>query len=61
MVRYENDCVDCGIACNPACPLKSVPHLYCDDCKDETDTLYELDGYELCSECGLKRLEKVEI
>lgn len=61
MVRYENDCVDCGIACSQSCRLKSVPHFYCDNCKDEADELYEFDGYQLCPECVLKGLKKVEI
>lgn len=30
------------------------------DCGDEVDTLYRLEGEELCAECVLKRLEVVE-
>ena len=60
MIRYENDCVDCGQTClGIACPHRSVPHYYCDECDSETKTFY-FDDEELCIECIEKRLEKVE-
>lgn len=59
MVRYENECVDCGLPCiGSACPYRRVPHYYCDKCKDETD-IYEFDGKELCINCIEKKLDKV--
>lgn len=28
--------------------------LYCDECKDEVDDLYDLEGRQLCRECILR-------
>jgi len=58
MVRYENDCVDCGLPCID-CGKKRTPHYYCDECKEE-ETLYEYDGDQLCETCLLKKFTKVE-
>lgn len=60
MVRYENDCVDCGQPCiRNACLNYNVPHYYCDECGDE-DELYEYEDYQLCKECLLKIVPKVQ-
>jgi hypothetical protein len=60
MITYEDECVDCGLPCmGRTCPLRNVPHYYCDSCKDEHETVYEFDGEELCIECIEKRLTKV--
>ena len=60
MVQYENECVDCGLPCiGDACPYRKVPHYYCDKC-DEEETLYYFDGRELCINCIINTLEKVE-
>ena len=64
MVKYENECVGCPteLGClGSACPNRNVPHLYCDECKDEVETLYHYDGKELCLECIEKMLEKVKV
>ena len=61
MVRYENECVDCGLPCmGDRCPNRHVKRLYCDRCEDEVDTLYIVDGEELCDRCALDALEKIE-
>ena len=60
MVRYENDCVDCGLPClESACPNQNVKHLYCDNCKSEVEELYEYDDSELCEECLLNMFFKI--
>ena len=51
MILYENDCVDCGLHCFPGCRYLNSPHYYCDECGDETNELYEVDGKELCCHC----------
>lgn len=62
MIKHEDDCVGCEIPCmGNGCPLKNVPHLYCDRCKEESDELYIFDGEELCIGCIIKNLEKVEV
>lgn len=59
MIRYESECVSCGLPClSKACPYYSVPHYYCDECGDETD-IYEYDGEQLCISCIEHRLDKV--
>ena len=62
MRRIEDDCVDCPreIGCfGSSCPLKNVPHYYCDQCGDEAP-LYHFNDRELCEYCVLDELEKVE-
>ena len=60
MIKYENDCVDCGFPCKfNSCPYYSVPHYYCDSCGDE-DELYEYEGEQLCECCLLRTVPKVE-
>lgn len=60
MKQYENECVDCGLPCiGDACPHRKVPHYYCDEC-DEEETLYYFEGRELCINCIINMLEKVE-
>ena len=44
MVKLENDCSCCERCGN--CGLKKQPHLYCDSCGNETDTLFKLQGIE---------------
>lgn len=59
MIRYENECVDCGLPClGNSCPYRNVPHHYCDKCGFEED-LYYFDDEELCIDCIKDRLEKV--
>ena len=61
MVKYENECVSCGLPClGNACPNRNVPHYYCDECKDEIEgDRYEEDGDDLCESCLLKRFRVV--
>lgn len=61
MIKYENECVDCGLPCiGDRCKYRNVPRLYCDQCGEESE-LYHYDGEELCLDCIKKRLEKVEL
>ena len=60
MIAIENDCVDCGLPCiYEACRYYKAVHYYCDRCQDET-TLYVWGNEQLCFECILKDLERVE-
>ena len=65
MITYENECCGCATPAYPcmgdACPNRNVPHLYCDRCKEEADTLYEYEGEQVCVDCILKILDKVKI
>lgn len=60
MIKYENDCVSCGFPCKfNSCPYYSAPHYYCDRCGDE-DELYEYEDEQLCENCLLHTVPKVE-
>ncbi len=61
MIRYENQCVDCGFPCRyEACRYYKVEIPVCGECGEDADKLYRLDGEELCETCVLERLEVVE-
>ena len=63
MVIYENECCGCAVPPYPclgdSCKLRHVPHLYCDKCKEEAETLYRTEKGQLCAKCVLERYEKV--
>lgn len=61
MVETRDECVECGKLCIDSCPYKSIRHLRCDKCGNEVDTLYVFEGEELCADCVLDYLEKVEL
>ena len=62
MIRYENECVDCGLPCmHERCIYWAVTRLYCDECDNEENTLYWWDDQQLCLDCIEARLERVEI
>ena len=59
MKKIESDCVQCDLPCiYSACPHYQKTHYYCDECDNE-DVLYEFNGEELCKECVLERLVKI--
>ena len=61
MVTYENECVHCGLPClGPDCPNCKVAKYYCDNCGDDVSELYEYDGEQLCEDCLLKIVPKVD-
>lgn len=60
MIKYENQCVDCGLPCmGNDCKYRHVPVYICDCCGDEAVDLYMYDDEELCIDCIISRLEKV--
>ena len=60
MIAIENDCVDCQLPCiYEACPHYRVVRYYCDKCGEE-ETIYKFDGEQLCLDCILEELERVE-
>lgn len=64
MIKYENECVGCPpeMGClGSACPYRDVPYLYCDICDEDVDELYEYEGKQVCADCILKSLKKVEV
>ena len=65
MITYEDECCGCATESYPclgsACPYRNVLHLYCDKCKEDVDDLYEWDDEQVCIDCIVKSLKKVEI
>ena len=65
MITYEDECCGCATPVYPcmgsACPNRNVPYLYCDKCNEEVDDLYEWDDEQVCIDCIVKSLNKVEI
>lgn len=64
MIEYENECVGCSpdMGClGSSCPYMNVARFYCDKCKNEVEELYKYEDKELCADCVLKELEKVEV
>lgn len=63
MIKYENECIGCDpdLGCiGNSCPYLNVPRLYCDSCGCEED-LYWWEDAQLCIDCIIEQLEKVEI
>jgi hypothetical protein len=61
VIKFENECVDCGLPCiHSSCPNYCVPRLYCDECNDETE-LFWYDDEQLCIDCIKHRLERVKL
>ena len=61
MIITENECVNCGLPClRQSCPYWAVTRLYCDCCNNEEYDLYWFEDEQLCIDCIIKRLERVE-
>ena len=59
-VVIESNCYDCGFPCiYEACRYYKVVRYYCDRCGQEED-LYYWDSEQLCADCILQQLERVE-
>lgn len=61
MLKRLNGCtMGCDLPCiREACPYWGGFELYCDECGEETDELYALDGQQLCEDC-LKKQTKIK-
>lgn len=61
MIVTESDCVSCDLPCiGSACKYFKVVRFICDECGKDAEELYHWDGEELCIDCILDQLEKVE-
>lgn len=66
MVKFETEdhCVGCGDGCH-GCGLNrvQVAHYYCDECEYEFEPsdLYIYKDRQLCEDCILGQLPKVEV
>lgn len=61
-ITYDkSQCVHCGLPClGSDCPNCKVAKYYCDNCGDDVAELYEYDGEQLCEDCLLKIVPKVD-
>ena len=61
MIVIGSECCDCDLPCVfAACPYYKVVYYVCDKCGETVDDLYHFDGDQLCQDCILQQLEKVE-
>lgn len=63
MIKYENHCCDCAVPGYPcignSCPCVNVSVAYCDECNDDTQAQYDINGEHYCEECAKKYLREV--
>lgn len=51
MIKYENQCVDCGFPCiQEACRYYKVQVHYCDQCGEKC-AKYKVEDEDLCEDC----------
>lgn len=63
MIEYQDNCVGpCPQGCMGAgCPKRHEAVLICDRCENEFEDLYDFDGEQLCKDCLLEVVPKVEV
>ena len=65
MIKYENECCGCATENYPclgsSCPNRNVKHLYCDECKNDVELLYNYGSEELCEDCLKNSLERITL
>ena len=63
-VKYEDHCCGCATPSYPclgsSCPNRNVPVYYCDNCGEEIEEVYDVDGEELCEECLKEMFRRIE-
>ena len=64
MITERNECCGCAVPAYPclgdSCPRRHTAVLICDECGDEVEKLYKVDGMQLCGRCALNELEEVD-
>lgn len=64
MITERNECCGCATDSYPcigdACSRKHTAVFICDECGDEVEKLYKVDGMQLCGRCALNELEEVD-
>lgn len=64
MITERDECCGCATELYPclgdSCPRRHTAVLICDECGDEVEKLYKVDGMQLCSRCALNELEEVD-
>ena len=58
MVKYETECVSCGLPClGSGCPYYRVPVYYCDNCGCE-DAECTINDHDMCEDCARDYLKQ---
>lgn len=64
MITERDECCGCATESYPclvdSCSRRHTIVLICDECGDEVEKLYKVDGMKLCSRCALNELEEVD-
>ena len=63
MIKFEDECVGCPpeLGClGENCPNRNVVHLYCDNCGDDVENLFDTGGEQLCERCLHKRFDTID-
>ena len=64
MITERDECCGCATESYPclgdSCHRRHTVVLICDECGDEVEKLYKVDGMQLCSRCALNELEEVD-
>lgn len=59
MIKYEDNCVSCGLPCLLNCPYRKQLVCICDECKDYiTDFYYEIDNKQFCQKHAIDYIEE---
>ena len=64
MVKHVHGCVGCppSVGCDKVtCAYWNSVEVVCDECGDYVEDLYWFDDKQLCADCVLKNLEKVDL
>ena len=62
MIIRESDCCDCGLPCiGFSCKYFETIRCVCDNCQSDMEDLYWWEDEQLCIDCIIEQLEKVEI
>lgn len=52
MIKIMDECCDCANGAYPclgeSCEKRHVKHLICDQCNADAETLYDVEGKQLC-------------
>lgn len=65
MIKIMDECCDCANGAYPclgeSCEKRHVKHLICDQCNADAETLYNVEGKQLCKSCLEAQFGTVEV
>ena len=65
MIKIMDECCDCANGAYPclgeSCEKRHVKHLICDQCNADAETLYDVEGKQLCESCLETQFGTVEV